>query len=192
MSQTADTSELRTYYERCLGISLERQVRNIYFVSAANATRIFFLKDAAIEFLSYTGRADTGNKLERSVYEKLLSSVEMTRVKIGSLMFYHVYADLVMLSKSTILEKSVTDMNIHYLELSLFLHEAEKHPEIILNKDYNVFRSEKQLYGDNEKVNYRLRSKSQCVSDHLFSSDSECDINTMYKFSQVELLITIL
>ncbi len=131
--------------------------------------------------MRYTGKAEAGNKLEQSVYKKLLSSLEMIRLKIDSLMFYHVYADLVMLSKSTILAKSVTDMNIHYLELSLFLQEAIEHPEIILNKDYNVFRSEKQLYGDNKKVNFRLRSKLQCVFNYLFSSESEYDLNTVYQ-----------
>lgn len=34
-------------------------------------------------------------------------------------MFFHVYADLVMLSKSNDLKKSVLDMNQHYLEVKL-------------------------------------------------------------------------
>ena len=43
-------------------------------------------------------------------------------------MFYHVYADLVILSKSNELKKSVLDMNTHYLELKIFLQDIEQHP----------------------------------------------------------------
>lgn len=66
-----------------------------YFVSAANASKIVFLKDAAIKKL--------WKQLE-DVYTKLQDPVELT---LDGLMFYHVYAaDLVMLSKSTHLGKS--------------------------------------------------------------------------------------
>ena len=43
MSKNADTAELRTYYQKCSIIRLERQVGNRYFVSASNAAKIFFL-----------------------------------------------------------------------------------------------------------------------------------------------------
>ena len=49
------------YYQTCTQISLERQVGNRYFVSAANAMRILFLVNAAIEYLQYTGK-DEGKK----------------------------------------------------------------------------------------------------------------------------------
>ena len=88
-----------------------------YFVSAANGCKVMFLKDAVVHFLVYTGR-DTGNKLERDLYAKLLDPTEMVRLKADALMFYHVYADLVMLSKSNDLGKSVFDMNQHYFGFS--------------------------------------------------------------------------
>ena len=49
----------------------------------------------------------------------------MARLKVDALMYYHVYADLVMLSKSDDLKKSALDMNQHYLELKMFLQEVE-------------------------------------------------------------------
>ena len=48
-------------------------------------------------------------------------------------MFYHVYADLVMLAKCQELCKSVLDMGKHYLELKVFLDEVQKYPEVALN-----------------------------------------------------------
>ena len=55
------SEESRAYYQSCAGITLDRQVGSCYFVSAANACKIMFLKDAAVHLLVYTGR-DTGNK----------------------------------------------------------------------------------------------------------------------------------
>ena len=63
-----------------------------------------FLKDAAVAFLKFTSR-DRENKLEREVYSKFHDDDEMAGLKADSLMFYHVYADLVMLAKSTELKK---------------------------------------------------------------------------------------
>ena len=110
---------LYTSYQLCSLITLDRQVGNRYFVTAANAAKIVFLRDAAIEFLKYTGK-DKGNKLEKDVYTKLLNPAEIAGLRVDGLMFYHVYADLVILSKSNELKKSVLDMNIHYLELQTF------------------------------------------------------------------------
>ena len=56
--------------------------------------------------MKYTGK-ENGNKLEKKVYRKLLDLEEMTQVKADALMFFHVYADLVMLVKSN---KLVLDM----------------------------------------------------------------------------------
>ena len=77
------------------------------------------LKDAAIEFLNFTGR-NNGNKLEKEVYKKLEDSDELAHLKADALMFFHIYADLVMLAKSNSLNKSVIDINKHYLELKCF------------------------------------------------------------------------
>ena len=49
---------------------LERQVGSRYFVSASNASKIFFLAKVSVEFLEYSGK-DSGNNLERIVYKKL-------------------------------------------------------------------------------------------------------------------------
>ena len=144
MSVNADTAEMCSYFQLCSTISLERQVGSRNFVSAANAARIFFLKEAALEFIRCTGKDQYGNKLEQSIYDELLNPLEIAYLKADSLMFYHVYADLVMLSKSTVLSKSVLDMNVHYLE-QLFLEESEKQPEIVFDQEYRVFRSEQSL-----------------------------------------------
>ena len=94
-------------------------------------------------------------------------------------MYYHVYADLVMLSKANDLGKSSLDMNQHYLELKLYLQEVEHHPEIVMDKDCKVFRSEENLYGDNKSINHRKRWKVQAVHAKLFSL-SECYSATLY------------
>ena len=54
-------------------------------------------------------------------------------------MYFHVYADIVMLSKSNDLGKTVLDVNQHYLELKMYLQEVECDPAIIMDKDYRVF-----------------------------------------------------
>ena len=92
---------------------LDRQVSSRYFVAALNAAKAVFF---TVAFLKYTGR-DKRNKLEREVYSKFHDDDEMARLKATGLMFYHVYADLVMLAKLTELKKSVLDMNIHYVGL---------------------------------------------------------------------------
>ena len=59
--------------------------------------------------------------------------VKLAGLKADSLMFHHVYADLVMLAKSKELGKSALDMGRHYLELKQFLEKAQKDPSIVLN-----------------------------------------------------------
>lgn len=56
------------YYQTCAQISLERQVGNRYFVSAANATRILFLVKAAIEYLQYTRETNLNSLCSRSYW----------------------------------------------------------------------------------------------------------------------------
>ena len=58
-----------------------------YFVSASNAVKIVFLKEAAIHFLKYTGKA-TGNKLDADVYAKLLDSNEIAKLRADGLMYF--------------------------------------------------------------------------------------------------------
>ena len=165
-----DLKEDESYYHTCSKIILDRQVGNRYFVTASNAAKILLLKDAAVEFLNFTGR-NNGNKLEREVYKKLKDSDELAHLKADALMFYHIYVDLVMLAKSNSLKKSVIDMNTHYLELKMFLQELTHHSEIIMDKECNVFRSEYRLYGDDNKINHRLHSRSKAVHQRLFTAD---------------------
>ena len=82
------------------------------------------MRDAAINFITYTDKNENGNKLEKDVYTKLQDSLELASLRADAMMYYHVYADLVMLSKSNELGKSALDMNTHYLELKLYLSEV--------------------------------------------------------------------
>jgi len=40
-----------SYYQLCSKVKLERQVGSRYFVTASNASKILFLREAAVEFL---------------------------------------------------------------------------------------------------------------------------------------------
>ena len=133
--------------------------------------RFFFLAKASVEFLEYTGK-DSGNNLERTVYKKLQDPEELSRLKVDALMFYFVYADLVMLAKSNDLGKSALDMNQHYLELQLFLRMVEEEPQTAMNKSYKVFPSEARLYSSESSVNHRLHSQDVPVYARLFQPDN--------------------
>ena len=139
-----------TNFTKCIKISLDRQVGNRYFVTASNAGKILFLREAAIGFLQNTDKYK-GNQLERNVYEKLQSIDCAYNLKADALMFYYVYADLVMLVKSQELQKSAFDMNKHYQELSLFLEAVGKCPQMLMDKTIKVFPSKMQLYGNDKK-----------------------------------------
>ena len=116
--QTNDPEKV-SYYKECSSVVFDRQIGSRYFVSAANAGKILFMAPVATEFLEYTAK-HSGNKLEKSVYTKLKSPVELAYLKADAIMFHHVYADLVMLAKSSELQKSAFDMGQHYLELKCF------------------------------------------------------------------------
>ena len=135
------------YYRSCSVVKLDRQVGSRYFVSAANAAKIVFLAEAAVWFLKYTG-----NKLEIDLLAKLQERNEITQLRADGLMYFHVYADIVMLSKSNDLGKTVLDMNQHYLGLKLYLQEVECDPAVVMNKYYQVFRSEERLYVISSKL----------------------------------------
>ena len=65
-------------------------------------------------------------------------------------------------------------MNLHYMELKVYLEEVMKHPDVVFNQKYSVFSSEKRLYGTDSTVNHRL--KSPFVYDALFD-DLKVDVN---------------
>ena len=143
-------AEVTSYYKSCTNVVLDRQIGSRYFVSAANAGKILYLKETAVEFLKYIGR-ESGNKLEKDVGTKLQDCNELALLKADALMFFHVYADLVILVKSTELKKSALDMNKHYLELQIYLQELKEHPKIIMDQNNQVFKLEERLYGDNKR-----------------------------------------
>ena len=147
---------------------MERQVGSRYFVTAANAGKVLFLRDAAICFLNFIGK-ENGNKLERSVFQKLQDPQELTYLKADAVMFHHVYSDLVMLAKSTDLNKNVLDMNTHYLELQAFLSEVEHYPEAAMDSNHQVFPSEKRLYGKDRKLNHRRHPSYEPIEKVIFS-----------------------
>ena len=163
-------SNLRSYYTSCANTTLERQVGSRYFVSAANAAKVLFLKNAALEFLEFTIK-NQGNKLEKEVYSKLQDANILAQLKADALMFYHVYADLVMLAKSKSLDKNVFTMNQHYMELNVSLQEIEKDPEVALNKNYQVYVSESRLYGNDKLTNHRTHIKSQPYHTCIFEGN---------------------
>ena len=158
-----------SYYALCLRTTLARQVGSRYFVTSHNAARMIFLAQAAIEYLVYTDK-NQGNKLERSVFCKLQDSTIMACTKADALMHHHIFADLVTLAKSKDLKKSALDMQIHYLELKIFLDELEKHPEIIADRELKVFKSEKVLYSATDKLNHRNHHSYQCIQDAIFKN----------------------
>ena len=131
-----------------------------------------------IEYLQLTGK-NLGNQLERTVYVKLQDPLELTLLRADGLMYYHIYADLVMLSKSTHLGKSALDMNQHYLELLVFLQEVKSHPEVVLDNKSRVFVSEERLYGNDKKINHRLHPRSQAIYKNLFVMN-ESESTTLY------------
>ena len=57
-------------------------------MSAANACKILYLKNATIECLKFTGK-DAGNKLERDVLRKIQDQIEFSYFKADSRMYYH-------------------------------------------------------------------------------------------------------
>ena len=113
------TKDYVVYYNAFRNITLDWQVGSHYFITASNAAKLFYLKDAVIQFLKYTGKSG-GNGLESEVYTKLKKNEHLT---VDGLMFYHIYSDLMALAKSNTLSKSAFDMTYHYLELLTFLRE---------------------------------------------------------------------
>ena len=76
LKTSTSNNDDRAYYQSCAKVRLHRQVGSRYFVTAANACKIVFLKDAAIDFFKFTGK-DSGNRLERDVFTKLQDPIEL-------------------------------------------------------------------------------------------------------------------
>ena len=112
------------------------------------------------------------NQLEAEVEKKLHSERIQAELKVDGLFFDKLYADLMMLVKSTELDKSVLDMSAHYLELKVFLEELSHHPEEIMNPEHHVFQSEPRLYGLSSKTNHRIHKTYKEIRRRLYESDS--------------------
>jgi hypothetical protein len=144
-----------------------------YFVTAANAGKVLFLQEAAINFLKYTGKDREGNKLEQIILEKLQYSSILAHRKVDALMFHHVYCNLVLLATSSHFNKNVFNMNQHYLELHVFLETVEQHPTTAMDKNLEVFVSEKRLYGNGSLLNH---FSYKFVEEKIFSKDDSDEI----------------
>ena len=166
----SDPSEA-AYYMHCKRIKLNRQVGSRYFVTAANSGKVLYLRKAAIDFLSFTGKQQ-GNKLEQTVFEKLHEPSELVFLRADAIMFHHIYSHLVMLAKSTELDKNVLDMNQHYAELNTFLAEVEEHPEVALDPDARVFPTETRQYGEDKNLNHRMHPPYEIIEDIVFSKSA--------------------
>ena len=158
-------------YKEALSVKLHRQVGSRYFVSASNAARAFYLAPMATEYLQELSYTKDLNKLEKEVQKKLGNPSEIAQLKLDGLFYYHVYADLMMLIKSNDLDKSVLDMNTHYLELKTSLNELSHQPEQALDPNYMVFPSEQRLYTQQSKQNHRKHKATRAVYIRLLTSD---------------------
>ena len=160
-----NTSNRTTYLNNVLNTTLERQVGSRYFVTAYNSARICFLYPAALEFLQNLTTTKSLNRLEQYVMLKLQDETMLHNLKIDGLFFYRIYADLTDLVKSNKLNKSVFDMNKHYLELLNFLEEVSSYPEQLLDNSTPVFVSETRLY-----VSTKLNIRHKHSHSHIISS----------------------
>ena len=101
-----------------------------------------------------------------------------------------VYADIVMLSKSNDLGKSVLDMNQHYLELKTYLQEVEHHPEVVMDKCYTIW---KRIFMELiRKLTITNIQSHRAVYVNLFAQD-ESDSASLYPLliSQMVRIIEI-
>ena len=81
-----------SYYHQCKEIKLDRQIGSRYYVTAANAGKVLFLREAALSFLVHAGKHN-GNKLKQTVFEKLHDSNVIVCLKAYAIMFHHIYCN---------------------------------------------------------------------------------------------------
>ena len=87
----------------------------------------------------------------------LQDSVILAKAKLEELMYNNIYADLMVLVKSSILNKSATDMNRHYVELLEFLKLLMAKSSVLIDCETVVFVSEPCLYSNSDKLNHRVK-----------------------------------
>ena len=134
--------EGETYYTNAEKVLLKRQVGNRYYVTSFNAARILFLRRAMITFLKEQELIKQLNKLESTCLEKLQDDVLINKLRLEGLMHDKVYADLMMLVKNVLLNKTSLSMNVHYEELLEFFVMISDTPSRLLDYNDIVFRTE--------------------------------------------------
>ena len=162
----------QNYYLSAQKVVLERQIGNRYYVTSCNAGRLYFLCKAFIAFLEEQKLIKELNQLELTCLQKLHDSLLLTNLRLEGLMFDKVYADLMILVKSSDMKKTAIDMRSHYEELLNFFSTVITEPEVFLDSNVQVFTSESLLYGESKKFNHRLHEKYICVRQVLYES---CD-----------------
>ena len=163
----------KEYYVNTQKVFLERQVGNRYYVTSCNAGRIYFLRKAMVAFLTEQKIIKSLNHLESACLKKLQDPLLLSNLQLEGLLFDKVYADLMMLVKSTDLCKSALDMNVHYFELLEFFQNLMVKPSILLDPEILVFKSEPQIYSDCLKLNHRLASSYLPVRVELHQNENQ-------------------
>ena len=110
-------------------VRLERQVGSRYFVMSRNARRLFFLVPYAVQYIQSLQIVKELNNLERDVLRHLSTDVDRALLKVDSILFDTMYADLMCLLKSTVLQKKYLDMNGHFLELLEYLEQLSQNTQ---------------------------------------------------------------
>ena len=127
---------------------LERQVGSRYHVTSCNAGRLYFLCKALVKFLKEQELVKALNCLESTCLKKLHDSLLLANLRLEGMIFDKVYADLMILVKSTNLNKMAIEMSSHYEELLNFFSTLITEPSKLLDSDVQVFKSESFLYGN--------------------------------------------
>ena len=166
-----DEAEETEEIKAALGVKLQRQVGSRYFVTARNAGRLFYLTKLIEKFLQQAKLLKTLNRLENDVLVHVSTPSDLALLKLDGLFYDKVYADMMMLLKSTYLNKSFLCMNIHYLELLNYLKLLSEKPRLILDPDMKVFHSEARIYED-PKLDHRKSKNYIKVRERLYATDS--------------------
>ena len=171
VEEVGDASEEEDELKATLSVRLSRQVGSRYFVTSRNAGRILCLARRATQFLEVLQVSKELNNLERDVLNYLKTPHVLALLKVDGLIYDQIYADLMILMKSTKLGKMYLDMNVHYLELSRHLELLGNSPRLLLDPSIKVFPSEPRLYGENRKLNHRIHQNSPQIRSRLYSHD---------------------
>ena len=110
----------KRYYLSAQKVVLEHQVGSRYYVTSCNAGRLYFLCKALVGFLKEQELIKAINCPEYTCLKKLHDSLLLVNSRLEGLMLDKVYADLMILVKSTNLNKTAIEISSHYEELLNF------------------------------------------------------------------------